>query len=83
MPSELELLEHLYAALRSPLGVVIETDDPEYLRQKLYPMRKKDPDFSILSFIISPMNGMDLWILRKPDNAEERTAEAHPEPFSG
>jgi hypothetical protein len=61
-----ELIEVLYAAVHSELGVCVETNDAERLRQKLYPMRKENPDFEPLSFIISPLNGIDLWIIRQP-----------------
>jgi hypothetical protein len=70
----LELIEILYAAVHADLGVCVETDDPERLRQKLYPMRKENPDFLPLSFIISPLNPADLWIIKQPKetvNAEE------------
>lgn len=61
----LPLLELLYEALRAEIGVVVETDNAELLRQKLYALRKEDEDFAILSFLISPMNGADLWIIKK------------------
>ena len=61
----LELTELLYDALRSPFGLIVETEDAERLRQKLYPLRKESADLSPLAFVISPMNGMDLWILNK------------------
>lgn len=61
-----ELLELLYAAVNAPLGTVVETSDPEALRQKLYALRRQhEDDFKNLSFVISPMNGSDLWILNK------------------
>lgn len=63
MPSD--LAELLYAAIAAPIGVVVETSDPEFLRQKLYPLRKESPDFEILAFVISPINHKDLWILKK------------------
>lgn len=66
----LELAELLYDALRTPFGTVIETDDPEKLRQRLYAVRKESPDFTDLAFIISPMNGLDLWIVRKTPDAQ-------------
>jgi hypothetical protein len=62
----LELTELLYEALRTPNGTVIQTEDAERLRQKLYAIRKESEDFAALSFVISPINGMDLWIVRKP-----------------
>lgn len=70
--NEHELLELLYDAVRSPFGLVIETNSPDRLRAKLYPLRKTVPEFEPLSFVISPINGRDLWILNKGQaNAEE------------
>ena len=63
--TELELTELLYDALRTPLGTVIQTEDPERLRQKLYTIRKEFGDFAQLSFVISPINRLDLWIVNK------------------
>lgn len=63
--TDLDLTELLYDALRTPLGIVIQTEDPERLRQRLYPIRKGHEDFSQLSFVISPINGLDLWIVNK------------------
>lgn len=63
--NNLELTELLYNALRTPLGTVIQTEDPERLRQRLYALRKESEDFAQLSFVISPINGMDLWIVNK------------------
>lgn len=64
----LDLLELLYAAVHSERGVVIETDDAELLRQKLYRLRSEDPSFAALSFIISPINKFDLWIIKVPND---------------
>lgn len=61
-----ELLDLLYAAYHSELGVVVETNDPERLRQKLYPLKKENPDFEPLAFVISPLNPGDLWIIKQP-----------------
>ncbi len=47
-------LEILYKAYNAELGVIVETNDPERLRQKLYAERKKDPDLKCLSFRINP-----------------------------
>lgn len=60
-----ELTEILYDALRSPYGLVVETDSAERLRQKLYAIRKESDDLSPLAFVISPLNGVDLWVLNK------------------
>lgn len=69
--SQLVLASLLYEALNAPLGIVVETNDPERLRQKLYAERKKSPEFDVLSFIISPMNKRDLWILNKGNPSSE------------
>lgn len=63
------LLELLYAAIHSTYGIVVESKDPERLRQKLYPLRKERPELLCLAFIISPLNPQsDLWIVKaKPD----------------
>jgi hypothetical protein len=62
----MQLSELLYNALGSELGVVVETNDPERLRQKLYGLRKEIPGAEVLSFIISPLNPADLWIIKQP-----------------
>lgn len=63
--TNLQLTELLYDALRTPLGTVIQTEDPERLRQKLYAIRRDSEDFKPLSFVISPLNPGDLWIVNK------------------
>lgn len=68
MDEPLEAL--LYRALTSPVGIVVESNDPDRLRQKLYPLRKQQPEFECLSFVLSPMNPQHLWIVRKPDAQE-------------
>ena len=60
-----ELAEILYDATRARFGLLVETDDAERLRQKLYAIRRENEDFTALSFVISPMNGLDLWILNR------------------
>lgn len=64
-------MELLYDALRTPFGLVVETDNAEHLRQKLYVIRRENEDFHPLSFIISPFNGSDLWIVNKGKSNEE------------
>ena len=67
------LLELLYSAKHSDLGIVVETSSAELLRQKLYALRREyEDEFQHLSFVISPMNGSDLWILNKEQgNAQD------------
>lgn len=63
-----------YEALAAPFGIIIETDDPERAKQRLYAIREKshDPDLAGLSITTSPTNpGRDLWIVkRKQPNGE-------------
>lgn len=60
------LADLLYQALASEHGIAVETNDPERLRQKLYPIRKEHTDFECLAFLISPLNPADLWIIKQP-----------------
>lgn len=67
----IEHLEVLYEALRAEYGVVVETNDAERLRQRLYALRRTEPSFTPLAFVISPFNGTDLWIVKKEQASEE------------
>ena len=59
-------LEILYEAYRSELGIVVQTSDPEKLRQRFYAVRKADPDLACLSFRISPTSPeSELFIIKK------------------
>ena len=62
-----ELLELLFAAVKSDFGVVIETNNPRVLRQRLYPLRTEDLDtFGDLAFHLSPTDPQtQLWIVKK------------------
>lgn len=62
---ELTYSEFLYEALRAEHGIRIVTSDPERLRQKLYRLRKQDPDLACLSLTISPIAENELWIVKK------------------
>jgi hypothetical protein len=62
----MELVELLYTAYHADFGICVQTNDAERLRQKLYALRKENPDFDPLSFIISPLNGIDLWVIKQP-----------------
>lgn len=67
-----DLLEILYEALRSEVGVSVQTNSPERLRAKLYPLRNSDPDLACLSFTISPTAPeSELWIIKKGSESAE------------
>jgi hypothetical protein len=65
-------LNTLYEALGTPLGVVVQTDNPEKLRAKLYRLRDgaDDPMLKELSIVISPtMPQSQVWIVKRKPNA--------------
>lgn len=67
-----DLLKHLYDALSSEFGIVLRSDNPTKLRERLYPLRKTEPEFAELSFVLSPTNpSTDLWIIRRVRHEEE------------
>lgn len=58
--------EFLYDALASEFGIILKTDNPIKLRERLYPLRKADAEFADLSFVISPVNPKtELWIIKR------------------
>lgn len=64
-------LNTLYEALGTPLGVVVQTDNPEKLRQKLYRLRdgSDDPMLKELSIVISPtMPQSQVWLVKVKRN---------------
>ena len=56
----------LFAAVASPHGVKVPTNDPALLRQHLYKERRADLDtFEGLSIIISPISpDEEIWIVK-------------------
>ena len=65
--------ELLYRAFNSPVGIIIETDDLERFRQRLYAARAQDEDLRCISICVSPSDpARQLWLVKKgtPD-AEE------------
>lgn len=56
-----------YEALGQPLGVVVETNDVENCRQKLYALRREanDRDLDSLGIVISPDKPGQIWIVKK------------------
>ena len=54
--TQAELTEILYEALGTPLGVEVETNRPDLLRQRLYAVRRDDPALACLSITPAPLN---------------------------
>lgn len=63
--SDPQLLHILFEAVRASVGIVVSSDNPKGLRQKLYGVQKTDDDFRELQFILSPFNpDTELWITK-------------------
>jgi len=61
------MLEFLYQALNSNLGIILSTNNPEALRQQLYKARREAQDSTLdsLSIRISPVSPKDeVWIVK-------------------
>lgn len=58
-------LEALYAALATPLGIVIRTSDFKLAQNRLYAARRNaaDPALDVLQFRRSSFSEYDLWIV--------------------
>lgn len=62
-----------YEALGTPLGVVVQTNDPERFRQRMYALRKEANDKMLddLSLVVSPSNpGSHVWIVKRKQSSE-------------
>lgn len=59
-----QLLELMYDALRSDVGICISTTDIDRTRAKFYKLRKEEDGLSVLSLRVSPINPNELWIVK-------------------
>lgn len=68
MSSQGPQLNHLYEALGSAFGVVVQCSHTEKARQAYYKLRKEaqDPDLESLSIVQSPTDPQQLWIVKVP-----------------
>lgn len=74
-----KLIELLYEALHSPLGLAVETNDPQRLRQALYAAMKADSDFASLALTPSRADPSgELWIIKKGQPNVGSTQEPGP-----
>lgn len=61
-----EHAELLYEALNTEFGLIVTTNEPDRLKQKLYAIRKEDPALGVLSLVTSPTAPAgEIWIVRK------------------
>lgn len=66
-PSDLWL-----SALRSTIGIAIETDEPVVLRRRLYEYRKASGDRKLMDFGIGiPQGKNEVWIARKEPTLDD------------
>lgn len=71
--------ELLYQAMAEPIGLLVQTSDPERLRQRLYQARAAGgTEFSCLQFRISPFPDGNIVICK---GAEPATPKA-PQPLN-
>lgn len=56
-----------YAALAAQCGIIIKTDDPTFIKQKLYALRKElgDPDLENIALMTSPHDPNEIWLVKK------------------
>lgn len=61
------MVDLLYAALETPLGLRVRTDERDKLKMRLYAARQKarDPALDALSFICPAHEPDHLWLIRK------------------
>lgn len=80
------MLDLWYNALHSQFGIVIQTDNPSLVKQKLYRARSESGDLALgeISICASPLNpSTEIWLVKKkPDAAQGRspTSEGNVEP---
>lgn len=69
------LVGYLYAALSSPYGVEILTDDPKRARMRLYEARKfsSDPQLAHLQFRFSPSDHRAILIVKGQEKDPDAT----------
>lgn len=74
MATEAEYKFIWYSALAARYGIVVETDNVERLKAKLYDARSKtgDPMLNDISIRPSPFNKSQLWLIKRNPDAQER-----------
>lgn len=73
LPKNGSLLGLWYEALAEEIGIVISTNNPDLLRQKLYAERRASGDPDLDSLVVRPSKfhpESELWIMRKKNEKE-------------
>lgn len=84
-PAKQQILELMFQALESEMGIIVETSSLSYAHSLFYELKKEQPeDFGCLSLTAPPadVKHNQLWIVRKP-NGKDREREKDDEPAEG
>lgn len=60
----------MYQALRSPAGLVVQSNDVPALKQKLYRLKRANADLAPISLVTSPESENHLWLVKGKSDAE-------------
>lgn len=69
-----ELIEAMWEAVHSDIGVAVTTTDVDGMRRKFYALRKQTPEFECLSTVLPhASNDQEVWILKtsETDDAQK------------
>lgn len=70
------LIDLLYDAMSKDIGIIVASEEPLVLRQKLYALRRQDALFEPMSFVLSPTNPAgELWLLKSRPMREDKPVE--------
>ena len=71
MQTEATLLDILYRAFRSEIGVEIEVSNPTLVTQRLYKIRAENEELKTLTIRPAPLNpDTHIWIVRSDASVE-------------
>ena len=66
MPDLYQELEHLYAALNSPHGVIVTTSHLDLTKARMYKLKQEHPELACLALCTSPTNPAgEIYIIKK------------------
>ena len=79
------LIDLLYKALRAEVGIIVDSNDPPKLRQRLYVVRREsgDEDLNTLSFLISRTYPESQLLIVRKDAGQDKVKKTHPIAPSG
>lgn len=72
-----ELIMLLTRACQQPLGVKVRSSDPNKLRARLYAVRKNQPEFAHLSFVVPAAEATDTLLIIVKEAPAHGDGEEH------